>query len=234
MTHHRGFVVCRDDVLPQMRESLGRSTVFCEIIRRGGETAFAFAGRSIPDPRPEDAVVVGVDGSSGRQFFVSDYAFRPEILVPRIGLTVGIALKSADADRDQWNAFQRSLWEKLGLPGEDADNGEFAGFRWDIEYPFYERGDNVLLRKLQAIEKNLVKTGTAYLMMRFEYGWGSSSGDLGIGEDGEVDGTYLGPSAYVNLAWTDADGTENFVAANEASFEMETSTELPDSEVWSL
>lgn len=234
MTWHRGLVVCRDDVLPRVREYLGQSTVFCEIVSRGGETALAFAGSGEPDPGP-DAVAVGIDARN-LYFYVSGSAFRPETLVPTVGLTVGIVLKSGDAVSEQWSAFRRSLWEKLGPTENEADNGKCAGFRWDIKYPFYERSDNVLLEKLQAIEKDLVKSGTAYWMTRFDHGWGKSCGDSGVGEDcTEVaDEIYLGPSAVVNIEWTDADGTEKYICATEAEFTWDEEGSLPESEVWSM
>lgn len=235
MTYHRGFVVCRDEVLPQVREFLGQSALFCEITRSGGETAFAFTGRNMPDPGPIDAVAVGVEGSSGGQFIVSDDAFRPETLIPRITLTVGIALRALDADLSQWSAFQRSLWEKLGPPGEREDSGEFAGFRWDLEYPVHERGWVSTQRKMEGLERSLTKSGTAYWMAKFDGGWGAISGDLDMGEDNhEVGDTYLGPNAIISLDWTDAEGENRDIVANEAEFMTDNSGDLPESEIWSM
>jgi hypothetical protein len=214
---------------------LGQSALFCEIAGFGGETAFAFAGRDMPDPGRIDAVAMAVDGSSGRQFVISDDAFRPEALIPRITLTVGIALRARDADLSQWSAFQRSLWEKLGPPAERGDGGEFAGFRWDFEYPVHERGLFAMQRTMAGLEKSLIKSGIAYWMAKFDGGWGTISGELDIGEDNhEVGDTYLGPNAIISLDWTDAEGENRNIVANEAEFMTDYCGDLPESEIWSM
>lgn len=230
----RGFTICADDARPRVKMALSQA-VACEVVRAGGETAFAFAGRGLPDLDPQDAVTVGLDARNGGRFFVNDAGFRPGVLVPVVGLTVGIALNAGDADPALWSPFRRALWEKLGTPEERGDSGELTGFRWDVECALHRGDDTVLQRKMEAVEKNLIKLKINYWMAKFDRGGGITSGDLDLGEDDhELGGMYLGPNAIISLRWTRDDGTQQDIVATEAEFITDDSGELPESEIWTL
>jgi len=228
MTWERGFVVCHERVAGAIGRQLEAQSVSIRLISRDGETAFAFAGRTLPSFDTDSYFVCAVDGRNSGYSHSSLNAYRPSQLVPKLGLTFGIALAG------NFRKLHRKLpdlagpWRALGPESEREVADGVVTFRWDLDD--CEIDDPQLrthTESLKAIHQLLEERSIPYRVVFFDDGWPVVLGDLP--EAGEV---FAGPATYLTLRW-ESKGDPYSVVANDAEF-MVDGDDIPDSELWAL
>lgn len=136
MTWHRGFVVCPDHTTDQAFKFLVKESNACRLASVSGETAFAFTSRAIPDPETYAALVIGVDHGSSNYLMEVHGGFSHLHLAPRLWLTCALVITS-DFVAMQTKELRR-LMKQIGDPSDQSKEGGLQGFRWDLQFNFYD------------------------------------------------------------------------------------------------
>lgn len=232
MTWHRGLVVCMNDVVGIVEGALARRGKSCRLASEAGATAYAFAGRDIPDLGCKGRKRVGVaaiSGSGVQYIWIppTELDLTSTTLVPILDLTIGLVLRSADAGVIRESARLRSLLNSVGEPSEPDDDGGYISYRWDLSGIAGDSKFDVASEKLTAVATQLDAAGVAHRTASFEGGFGSIYGEL----EGS-DEVWCGPSACMTLRWEGVHGV-NEVTANESGFDVD-GDDVPDSPLWDL
>jgi len=225
----RGFVVCKDEVAEAVESALAAQSVSNRLVSRGGESAFAFAGRVFPEFDLGGVLVCTVDGRSSGYSHSRLTSYRPSRLIPKLGLTFGITLRASDADQSVHSSGLTAIWRRLGPESESGSADGLTAFRWDLDdceiddpqIPAQAQG-------LKAIQCWLEERNIPYRVVLFDQGYPGDFGDLP-----QIDDIFIGPATCLTLSWKTATGEPNSVTANDAEFMID-GDGVPDSELWTL
>lgn len=229
MTWERGFVVCHDKVADAIGSQLEAQSVSIRLISRDGETAFAFAGRAIPSFDTGSYFVCSVDGRNSGYSHSRLNAYRPSQLVPKLGLTFGIALGRNFLDLHRELPDLAGPWRALGPESQREAADGVVTFRWDLDGCEIDAPQiRTHTESLKAIHQLLEERSIPYRVVVFDDGWPEVLGDLP--EGGEV---FAGPATFLALRWESKEGDPSSVVANDAEF-MVDGDDIPESELWAL
>lgn len=228
MTSHRAIVVCAGKVASAVEKKLSEQGQVCLLVSQDMETAFAFAGRDIPElgeAELKHSGIAAVSGGDAQFIWLPPDEICLKTLIPKLSLTIGITLPASAAGVIERSAFLRSLMDSIGTVSEEIHDNDCIGYRWDLDGPIGGRWTSVASKKLASIGKQLEKADVEHRIALFEGGWGSVQGDL------EVDGEALfGPWASISIDWIGTKGP-NSVTANDSDFQTD-GDDIADSDVW--
>lgn len=227
MGWQRGLVVCNDDAADAVETALVERSLACRIVQKSGETAFVFAGRSVPDIEFRNVQLAGVDEASISMAISGDPAYQPKALIILAAFTVGLSLAAkALAELKRASPF-RDLYRSLGKPSDHSIDDGIATLRWDIdEAPLRSATIDSVSHTLSGIAELLQAREIEHRVTFFHAGTGEIRGQLE-----EVGDVFIGPDVYVTIRWLSPDGTPNHVTANTSEFTSD-GDELPESEIW--
>ena len=229
MTWHRGLLVCDADESDAIESTLVKQALACRLVDKGGETAFAFAARNMPEIVSRNLQCAGVDGGSISLVAAGDPQFRPRNLIIRVGYTVGFSLRANDALELLLPSPLATLYRSLGKPSDNSIDGGVSAYRWDIdEAPLRSSRIDNASRVLHAMADILEARNVEYRIAGFDAGFGTLRGNLEANEE-----IFCGPDVYIKIDWTDLSGSPNFVTANTSEFST-CGDDFPDAELWHL
>lgn len=229
MGWNRGFVVCKDDIVQAIEIALVSQCVGARLISLEGESAFAFASRAFPEFDGEGYFVCAVDGRNSGYLHSSLKPYQPSSLVPKLGLTFGITLRTADTPQCVSTPELAALWRALGPESESSSADGLTAFRWDLDgCRLDDPRISVHTLTLRAIQRWLEDRKIPYRSVLFDKGSPEVAGELPAIED-----VFIGPATCLRLSWESRTGEPNSLTANDAEF-MVDGDEVPDSELWAL
>jgi len=226
---NRGFVVCKNEIADAIEIALAAQCVVARLTTLGGETAFAFAGRSVPTFDADGCFLCAVDGRNSGYSHSRTTPFHPSRLIPKLGLTFGITLRTRDADLRCSSPELAALWRALDPESESSSADGLTAFRWDLDGCRLDdpriAAHTLTLRAIQRwLDDQKIPNRTAF----FDEGWPEVSGELPA-----MDDVFTGPATCLTLEWISRAGDLESVTANDAEFVVD-GDGLPDSELWAL
>lgn len=231
MAWERGFVVCKNDVADAIESELAMQGNSAQLASKRGETAFAFAGRTIPifNSDSNSYFVCSVDDRNSGYSHSNLKAYRPCHLVPKLGLTFGISLGRRFADLRSELPDLGGPWHALGPESDCGISENLTTFRWDLDdCEFDDPQVRSRSESLKAIHRWLAERSIPHRIVVFDNGWPEVLGELS--EAGDV---FTGPATCLSLRWQSRSNEYNSVTANDAEF-IADGDDVPDSPLWAL
>lgn len=223
MTWHRGFVICSSSDAAEIRRLIEGQAQVSLLADIGGESAFAFSSRIVPELGQHPALLIGVEDGVAAYSLETCQRFCPTGFVLRLGLTFGLVV-ARDCAATQSAELQGQV-AKLGQPSDQGEEDGLIGLRWDLECGIGDPAIQAFSRSLNEIESVLTQAGERYRIATFE-GW---NGQVRGGLD-EVADVWGSPIVIAVIEWPGAYGDTNRVTANDSEFVVE-SDELADSDL---